>query len=122
MAFPQTPVYTLALTEPLWVRAYVEEPELGRVWPGMRAEVHTDSHPGKSYDGWLGFISPTAEFTPKSVETERVRTDLVYQVRVFVCDPQNELRLGMPAWVTLTLDQPHTTSASDKETACRKRP
>ncbi len=105
MASPQRPVYTLALTDPLWIRAYVGETDLGRIHPGMRATVHTDSFPDKGYDGWVGFISPTAEFTPKSVETREVRTDLVYQVRIFVCNPQNQLRLGMPAVATIDLSQ-----------------
>ncbi len=106
MASPQTPVYTLALTDPVWVRAYVAEPDLGLLHPGMPAAVTTDSHPGKQYAAWIGFISPTAEFTPKSVETREVRTDLVYQVRVFACNPQDELRLGMPATVIIARDQP----------------
>ena len=105
MASPQTPVYTLALTQPLWVRAYAEESELGKLFPGMQATVTTDSFPGERYQGWVGFISPTAEFTPKNVETPDVRTNLVYQVRVFVCNPNNELRQGMPATVTLPLHQ-----------------
>lgn len=103
MASPQTPAFTLALDQPLWVRAYVEETDLGRIHPGMQATVTTDSFPGKHYQGWVGFISPTAEFTPKNVETPDVRTNLVYQVRVFVCNPNNELRQGMPATVTLPL-------------------
>jgi len=115
MASPQRPVYTLALTDPIWVRAYVGETDLGRIHPGMRATVRTDSFPDKSYDGWVGFISPTAEFTPKSVETREVRTDLVYQVRIFVCNPQNQLRLGMPAVATIDLSQ-----ASDENTVQRK--
>ena len=102
MASPQRPVYTLALTEPLWARVYVSEPALGKVRPGMPAEVTSDSFPDKSYPGWVGYISPSAEFTPKSVQTEETRVDLVYQARVFVCNPQGELRLGMP--VTVTLD------------------
>ena len=106
MASPQTPALTLALTEPLWVRAYVPEPDLGRIVPGSKAEVHTDSYPDKVYRGWVGFISPTAEFTPKNVETPDLRTRLVYQVRVFVCNPENELRLGMPATVSIPFDQP----------------
>lgn len=106
MASPQRPVYTLALTDPLWVRVYVQETSLGKVKPGMLADVTTDSYPGKHYRGWVGYISPTAEFTPKAVETTEVRSSLVYQARVFVCNPQNELRLGMPATVTITLDQP----------------
>ncbi|GAB6043909.1 HlyD family efflux transporter periplasmic adaptor subunit [Endothiovibrio diazotrophicus] len=102
MASPDRPVYTLALTEPLWARAYLAETELGKVKPGMPATVASDSFPGKRYPGWIGYISPSAEFTPKSVQTTEVRADLVYQVRVFLCDPQGELRLGMP--VTVTLD------------------
>ena len=105
MASPQTPVLTLALTDPLWVRAYVPEPDLGRIAEGMRAEIRTDSYPGKVYRGWVGFISPSAEFTPKNVETTDLRTRLVYQVRVFVCDAQGELRLGMPATVTIPMGQ-----------------
>ena len=106
MASPQTPALTLALTDPMWVRAYVPEPDLGRIAPGMTAQVRTDSYPDKRYRGWIGFVSPTAEFTPKNVETPDLRTRLVYQVRVFVCNPQNELRLGMPATVTIPQAQP----------------
>jgi HlyD family secretion protein len=108
MASPQTPVYSLALSDPMWVRAYVDEPDLGKIRPGMTADVTTDSFPGKHYRGWIGYISPTAEFTPKSVETTRVRTALVYQVRVFVCNPSGELRLGMPADVHVDLQQSAT--------------
>lgn len=105
MASPETPVFTIAITDPLWVRAYVSETDLGKIRLGMKAEVTTDSYPGKHYEGWVGFISPTAEFTPKTVETREVRTKLVYQVRVFVHNPQGELRLGMPAVVTIPLNQ-----------------
>jgi len=103
MASPQTPAYTLALINPVWVRAYVPEPDLGKVHLGMAAAVSTDSYPGKIYEGRVGFISPTAEFTPKSVETTEVRTALVYQIRIYVKNPDNELRLGMPATVTIPL-------------------
>jgi len=113
MAFPQTPVFTLALTTTIWVRAYVEEPDLGKISPGMKAEVATDSFPGKVYDGWIGFISPTAEFTPKQVETSEYRSRLVYRVRVYVRNPQNELRLGMPATVTIRLDQPRPAQSQE---------
>jgi HlyD family secretion protein len=105
MASPQRPAYTLAVTSPVWVRAYAAELDLGKVRPGMAAQVTTDSYPGKSYAGWVGYISPTAEFTPKAVETAQVRTSLVYQVRVYVHNPAGELRLGMPATVTMQLDQ-----------------
>lgn len=112
MASPQRPVYTLALTDPVWVRAYVQGPDLGKLKPGMRAEVGTDSFPGKNYRAWIGYISPSAEFTPKSVETTQVRSSLVYQVRIFVCNPQGELRMGMPATVTIPLGQPPAPDAS----------
>lgn len=104
MAAPGSPVLTLALTDPLWIRTYLTEPDLGRVQPGMRAEIRTDSYPEKVYRGWVGFISPTAEFTPKSVETPELRTRLVYRARIFACNPEGELRLGMPVTVTLLLD------------------
>jgi HlyD family secretion protein len=105
MASPQRPVFSLALVELKWVRAYVAEPDLGRVRPGMATSVAVDSFPDRRFDGWIGFISPVAEFTPKPVQTEELRTSLVYEVRVFVTDPSDELRLGMPATVYLLPDR-----------------
>ncbi|MGD0350445.1 MAG: efflux RND transporter periplasmic adaptor subunit [Verrucomicrobiota bacterium] len=113
MASPQKPVFTLALNDPVWVRAYVAETDLGKLHLGMKATVTTDSFPGKHYDGWIGFISPAAEFTPKTVETSEVRTKLVYQVRVFAHNPQDELRLGMPAVVTIPLVQTNTSAVGE---------
>jgi len=105
MASPQMPVLSLALIDPVWVRAYLPETSLGKVPLGAKAEIHTDSYPEKSYPGWVGFISPTAEFTPKNVQTPELRTRLVYSMRVFACNPDDELRLGMPATVTIDLGQ-----------------
>jgi HlyD family secretion protein len=105
------PVLTLALANPLWVRAYVSEPDLGRVLEGMRAFIRTDSRPDKVYVGWVGFISPTAEFTPKTVETTELRTKLVYRVRVFASDPDQELRLGMPVTVQVMTKQEQAVPA-----------
>ena len=102
MASPNQPVVTLALTDPKWVRAYVPEPDLGRINLGMKAKILSDSFPDQSFEGWIGFISPVAEFTPKTVETEDLRTKLVYEVRVFVHDSKDLLRLGMP--VTVIVD------------------
>lgn len=96
------PIYTLSLSSLVWVRTYVAEPDLGNIRPGMVAAVRTDS--GEQYDGQVGFISPTAEFTPKSVETKELRTSLVYRVRVIVDNPDGGLRQGMPVTVTLQLD------------------
>jgi HlyD family secretion protein len=116
---PQTPVLTVALVNPVWIRAYIPETWLGRVKPGTEAQISTDSFPGKVYKGWVGSISPTAEFTPKNVETTELRTRLVYQVRVFSCNPDNELRLGMPATVTLDLDT-LVEPVNDPERRCRQ--
>jgi len=104
MASPQRPVYTLAIVDPKWVRAYVAEPDLGRIRPGMAARIRIDSDAGHPLDGRIGYISSEAEFTPKSVQTEELRTSLVYEVRVLAQDPDNRLRLGMPATVHLPLD------------------
>ncbi|OIQ49385.1 Macrolide export protein MacA [Pseudodesulfovibrio hydrargyri] len=99
MASPQSPVFTLGVMDPKWVRTYVPETELGRIKPGMRGFAVADSWPDRRFAGWVGFISSTAEFTPRSVETPELRTSLVYEVRLNVHDPDNELRLGMPVTV-----------------------
>jgi HlyD family secretion protein len=100
MSSPQRPVFSLAIIDPKWVRVHVSEPDLGKVRPGMAGSVVVDSFPARHFEGWVGFISPVAEFTPKAVQTEELRTSLVYEVRVFVKDPSDELRLGMPATVS----------------------
>ena len=102
MASPQKTALTLAITDPKWVRAYVSETDLGRVGSGMAATVAVDSFPGRRFEGWVGFISPVAEFTPKTVQTQELRSSLVYEIRVFVKDPGDQLRLGMPATVYLS--------------------
>ncbi|WP_312368451.1 HlyD family efflux transporter periplasmic adaptor subunit [Stenotrophomonas sp.] len=101
MAGPQRPAFTLALTQPKWVRVFVGEKELGRVRAGQAAMVSSDSHPGTVINGKVGFISSVAEFTPKTVQTEELRTSLVYEVRVVVEDPRDQLRLGQPVSVRL---------------------
>jgi len=100
---PSDIVYVLSLTTPVWVRAYIAEPNLGRIQPGMKVEVYTDSAPNKPYHGTIGFISPVAEFTPKSVETPELRTDLVYRLRVVIDQGSNGLRQGMPVTVRIPL-------------------
>jgi HlyD family secretion protein len=119
MASPTTPVYIMALDKPMWVRTYVPEPSLGKIIPGMKAEITTDSFPGKIYKGWIGYISPTAEFTPKNVETPELRTRLVYQIRAYVCNPDNELRLGMPATVSLRFDPSNPDKNPPGSSVCR---
>ncbi len=98
---PSDIAYVLSLTQPVWVRAYIAEPQLGQIHPGMAVDVASDSEPGRVYRAHIGFISPVAEFTPKSVETPELRTDLVYRLRVIVDNADESLRQGMP--VTLHL-------------------
>jgi HlyD family secretion protein len=95
------PAYVLSLTTPVWVRTYVSEPDLGRVRPGMEVQVKTDTPGAKTFAGRIGFISTTAEFTPKTVETTELRTSLVYRLRIVVDDDTGVLRQGMPVTVTV---------------------
>lgn len=99
------PIYTLSLISPVWVRAFVSEPQLGLIYPGMPANVYTDTPSGSPYKGHVGFISPVAEFTPKTVETTQLRTDLVYRLRIIVDNPNHYLKQGMPVTVKLNLKQ-----------------
>lgn len=103
---PADVVYVLSLAKPIWARAYIAEPQLGRVHPGMAVTIATDSAPGRTYRAHIGFISPVAEFTPKSVETAELRTDLVYRLRVIVDDIDPGLRQGMPVTIQVPLATP----------------
>ena len=101
------PVYTMAKTNPVWVRAYVNEKDLGNIKYGQEVNVYTDTvnhQTGKKreYKGQIGYISPVAEFTPKTVQSTDTRTDLVYRIRVYIYDIDEYLRQGMP--VTIKVD------------------
>lgn len=98
---PTSTVYTLSLTKPVWARTYIDETQLGLVYPGMKAKVYTDARPDKPYDGIVGYISPVAEFTPKNVETTSLRTDLVYRIRVVIDKTDEFLRQGMPVTIKI---------------------
>ena len=94
---PGTPVVTLADLDHVWLRAYINEPDIGKVRHGQEAVVTTDTYPGKKYSGRISFIAETAEFTPKSVETHAERVTLVYRIRIDIDNPTHELVPGMPA-------------------------
>lgn len=105
---PSNPIYTMAKSKPVWVRAYIPETDLGNVKYGMKAKVLTDTTNPKTgkkreYVGQVGYISPVAEFTPKTVQTTDLRTDLVYRIRVYIYDIDEYLRQGMPVTVKLDL-------------------
>jgi HlyD family secretion protein len=96
-------VLTVSLYHPVWVRAYIDEDKLGDVHPGEEVEVFTDTQPDHPYHGKVGFVSPEAEFTPKSVETTDLRTSLVYRLRIVIDDSGPQLRQGMPCTVKIHL-------------------
>jgi len=95
------PVCTVSVTSPVWIRAFIEEPDLGDIYYGMPAEIYTDTKEGPVYKGTVGFISPMAEFTPKTVQTTALRTDLVYRLRIYADNPDWRLKQGMPVTVRL---------------------
>ena len=94
---PGTPVVTLADLDHVWLRAYINEPDISKVRLGQRVTVTTDSYPGKSYHGRISFISSQAEFTPKSVETHAERVTLVYRIKIDLENATHELVPGLPA-------------------------
>lgn len=105
---PSQPIYTMAKIKPIWVRVYIPEDKLANIKYGMKANIFTDTinpETGKhrQYTGWVGYISPVAEFTPKTVQTTDLRTDLVYRVRVYVYEVDEYLRQGMPVTVKFDL-------------------
>jgi membrane fusion protein YbhG len=104
VVLPGTPIVTLADLEHLWLRVFVPEPDLGRVHWGQVVDVRTDSHPDRIYHGRVSFISSEAEFTPKSVQTEKERVTLVYRMKVDLQNPNRELKPGMPADALINLN------------------
>ncbi|HBO72368.1 MAG TPA: hypothetical protein DD639_08880 [Acinetobacter sp.] len=105
MTNPQKAVYTLALTDPKWVRVYVNEKDLDWIKMGSVAQIIRDSKPNQPIQGKVGYISSVAEFTPKTVQTEDIRTTLVYEVRVYVNDPNDQLKMGQPVTVKIAKDK-----------------
>ena len=97
VAVPGAPIVTLADIDHIWLRAYVNETDIGKVRYGQPATVTTDTYPGKQYAGRISFISSNAEFTPKTVETHAERVNLVYRIKIDIENPEHELVLGMPA-------------------------
>jgi hypothetical protein len=112
----------LAITAPKWVRAYVAESDLAWIKPGVPATIAIDSRPGKAIAGKVGYVSSVAEFTPRTVQTEELRTSLVYEVRVLADDKEDQLRLGMPATVRLARNVPSAGTPPVRPTAAAQAP
>jgi HlyD family secretion protein len=98
---PGTPVVTVADLAHVWVRAYVNQTDFGRIAHGQKVEVRTDTFPGKTYEGTIGFIASEAEFTPKTVQTAKERVKLVFRIKVDIANPRDELKPGMAADVSI---------------------
>ena len=106
---PGAAIVTLADIDHVWLRAYVNEPDVGKIRLGEAATVTTDSYPGKEYPGRISFISEAAEFTPKSVETHAERVTLVYRIRIDIDNPSHELVPGLPADAKIPVRAPGQT-------------
>ena len=109
---PGSPVVTLADLDHIWLRAYIAETDLGKIHWGQPATITTDTYPGKQYQGRISFISPDAEFTPKSVQTNTERVTLVYRIKIDIDNPNHELKPGMPADAQIELAPAAPASAS----------
>lgn len=103
VVLPGTPVVTLADLDHVWLRAYIAETDLGRIRWGQNATITTDTYPGRQYHGHVSFISSSAEFTPKSVQTYKERVTLVYRIKIDIDNPNHELKPGMPADAHISL-------------------
>jgi len=103
---PGAAIVTLADINHVWLRAYVNEPDIGKIRLGEKVTVTTDSYPGKEYPGRISFISEAAEFTPKSVETHAERVTLVYRIRIDIDNPSHELVPGLPADARIPVKAP----------------
>ena len=101
---PGTPVVTVGDLEHVWLRAYINETDLGRVKVGQQVHVTTDTYPDKIYAGHVSFIASEAEFTPKNVQTTKERVKLVYRIKIDIPNPDMELKPGMPADAEILLD------------------
>jgi HlyD family secretion protein len=117
---PGSPVVTLSDLDHIWLRAYVAETDLGRIAWGQEVTVTTDTYPGKQYHGRISFISSTAEFTPKSVQTTKERVTLVYRIKIDIDNFNHELKPGMPADARIDLTSDKQNSNSSAATPSRQ--
>lgn len=109
-------IYVMNLTEPVWIRTYIKETDLGNIKYGAKARVLTDTtdpktNKKKEYTGYVGYISPVSEFSPKTVQSEDLRADLVYRIRVYIYEVDEYLRQGMPVTIEFSLDNKNDTKS-----------
>jgi HlyD family secretion protein len=102
VVLPTATIYSMAIEGEVWVRGFAPEPMLSRLAPGTEVSVTADGSDGV-WRGRIGYVSPSAEFTPKTVETPELRSQLVYRLRVRIENPDDRLRQGMPVTIHLPL-------------------
>ncbi len=117
-----TAIVTLGDLKHVWLRAYIEGPELGSVKVGQAARVTTDSYLNHDYVGVVSFIASEAEFTPKNVQTEKERTKLVYRIKIDIDNPEMELKRGMPADAVIEVDAQSSPGSNAGKTAKATQP
>ena len=100
VVLPTATIYSIAIDGEVWVRGFAPEPWLTRLAPGTEVTVTADGHTG-AWRGRIGYVSPSAEFTPKTVETPELRSQLVYRLRIRIENPDDKLRQGMPVTIHL---------------------
>lgn len=103
VVLPNSAIYSVAITNEVWVRAFIPEPLLNKAALNTEVRLFTDGQPDKPYAGRIGYVSPAAEFTPKTVETPELRTQLVYRIRIRVTNPDDGIRQGQPVTIRLPL-------------------
>ena len=119
VVLPGATVATVAAIDEVWLKGYIGERDLGAVKLGQKAEITTDSYPGKIYPGIVTFISSRAEFTPKNVQTREERVKQVYRVKITIQNLHQELKIGMPAegWILTNKETPKREERSRGQSA-----
>lgn len=99
-----TTIVTIGDIDHPWLRAYINQTDLGRVKLGTKAKITTDSYHDKNYEGRVSFIASEAEFTPKQIQTQEERVKLVYRIKIDLDNPRHELKSNMPADAVISLE------------------
>jgi HlyD family secretion protein len=94
---PGTTIFTAADLNDIWLTAYINETDLGRITLNQPAYITTETYRDKKYEGRISFISQQAEFTPKQIQTQEERVKLVYRIKIAITNTNQELKPGMPA-------------------------
>jgi len=97
---PMAPIVEIINLEVMDIKIYISEKLLPHIQYGQKASIRIDGS-DEIFTGKISWISPKAEFTPKSILTEETRTSLVYAVNVKIANQDGILKHGMPVEVLL---------------------